>query len=182
MNQQPQITSEALRAKMKLPPPLAGPYQKVVLAGQKIMFSETMLPQIQALMKGPDPLGKKIGDGATALLAILIDQSHHTLPPQLLIPAGMEFCTDFAELLRHAGMQVADTDVSTGIETMIATVMQKLGVTPDKLAGLAKGQAPQPGAQPAAPQQPAPQAPPAAGAPAAAQPNTSSVATDAEGN
>jgi hypothetical protein len=166
-----QITSQSVRSKMKLPPPMQGPYARIVMAGQKIMFSQQMTPQITALMKGQGTLGQKIGNGVTALLAILIDQSNHTLPPQLLIPAGVELCTDFADLLRGSGVQVADNDTSEGIETMVAAVMQKLGVTPQKLLAAKSGaaqQPPTPGPTPA----PAP----------AQQPSTTDVATDDEGN
>lgn len=182
MSTQPttQITSEAMRAKMKLPPAMQGPYQRVVLAGQKIMYSQQMAPQIQALMKGPGTMGDKIGQAVVALIALLIDQSNHTLPPQLIVPSGVEFCTDFAALLRQAGQQVTDQDVAAGMEAMVSQVMQKLGVTPEKLGALAKGQ-PVPGAQP---QQPTPQPQPAAAPaqPAAPAAAGTSVATDASGN
>ena len=138
-NAAPKLTSASMRGHMKLPPALQGPYAKIVMAGQKIMFSAQMAPQIQALLATQDPIGKKIGDGVAALLGALVDQSHHTLPPQLVIPAGIEFCTDFADLLRQSGMQVSDQDVSVGMETFIATVLGKTGMTPGKLAAVSKG-------------------------------------------
>lgn len=179
-----QLTSQAMRAKMKIPPAMQGPYARVVMAGQKIMFSQQMVPQIQQLMQGQGTLGQKIGNGVTALLAMLIDQSNHTMPPSLLIPAGIELCTDFADLLRGSGMQVQDADTSTGIETMVESVMQRLGVTPQKLATALQNKgtpaaataAPQPGTPPPAAAAPQP------GAPAAAAPDPTAVATDDQGN
>ena len=148
-----QITSQSVRAKMKLPPAMVGPYQRVVMAGQKIMYSPQMLPQIQALLKGPGEIGQKMGQGAIALMGMLIDQSHHTLPPQLIVPAGIELITDFADLLTKAGQKVNDHDIALGMETYVGDVMQKLNITPEKLQQSMGG-----GAQ-AAPQ--APTAPPA---------------------
>lgn len=170
-----QLTSQAMRAKMKLPPPMQGPYARVVMAGQKIMFSQQMTSQIQALLQGPGTLGQKIGNGVTALLAILIDQSNHTMPPSLLIPAGIELCTDFADLLRGSGMGVADTDTSEGIETMVQSVMTQLKVTPQMLASALQRKGAPGAAAPAAPAVPAPAAP-------AAGPDTADAATDDQGN
>lgn len=162
-----QINSAFVQSKMQIPPNLQVPFQKIMLAGKAIMYSQHMAPQIAALVKNDDPMGQKIGDGVVALMALLISQSNHTMPPQLIIPCATAFVTEFADFLRHAGLQVQDGDVAEGMSAMIGQIMQRVGITPQKLqAMLASKRGGQPPGAPAAGAPVPGGAQPPAGAPA----------------
>ena len=163
-----QITPDSVRASMKLPPNLEAPYERVITAGKKIMYSPVMDDQITQLLKAPGTVGHKLGTGATALVALMIQQSNHTMPGQLIIPAATELLVWFAQYLRSAGLKVSDNDIAEGMSEMVAQIMQAAGLSPDKLqAALAaqkNGPAPNPAAAGATPGGPPPAAPGPAGA------------------
>lgn len=162
-----QLNSSFVQSKMQIPPNLQVPYQKIIAAGRAIMYSQQMSPQIVALMKGPDPVGQKLGQGAVALIALMVAKSNHTMPPQLIIPCATELLTEFADFLTKAGVQVTDQDIANGMAVMVGQIMQRCGISPQQLQAMmaSKGKQAAGGAQPPA----APGAPPAA--PPAAPPS-----------
>lgn len=151
------VTPQSVRAQMKLTPQLQAPYERVVAAGRKLLYSEQMAPQIQELLRGPGDIGEKLGKGVVALMAILISQANGTMPPQIIIPAATELVAEAGDFLRGAGAKVTDGDVAEGMAVMVQEILSRSGITPDKIPQLLKqgGAAPQPAAA-AAPQPGAP--------------------------
>lgn len=148
------ITPQSVRSQMKLSPELQAPYERVVAAGRKILYSEQMTPQIQELLRGPGDMGEKIGKGVVALMAIMIAKSNNTMPPQVIIPAATELVAEAGDFLRGAGAKVTDGDIAEGMAVMVQEILARSGITPDKIpALLQQGGAP---AQAAAPQAAAP--------------------------
>lgn len=156
------LTPEFIRSKMQLPPQLQQAYERVVMAGKKIMYSEQMQPHMKELLKGKGSIGDKLGDGVVMLMGLLYAQSNHTLPPGVVIPAATELVVEAADFLRKAGMKVTDHDIAEGIAAMIAQVMQRAKISPDQLRQSfqqqQQQQQPVPGMpDPRAPAQPLPQ-------------------------
>lgn len=146
------ITPAAVRSQMTIPPDKAGAYERIVAAGKKILYSEQMQPQIDELIKAPGDMGQKIGQGVVGLIALLLDQSNGTLPPQLIIPAATELVAEVGDFLKQSGMKVSDADISEGMASMVELLMEKAGVSPEQLPELLKQQGgAQPPAAPAAP-------------------------------
>ena len=141
------ITPASMREKMKLPPNMQQPYERVVLAAKKIMYSEQMKPQMMELLKGPGTVGSKIGQGVVALMALLVSHSNNTIPPQLILPAATELVAEAGDFLRKVGMKVTDHDLAEGMAYMVGEILGRAGVTPDKIPDLLKQQG-QPAAAP----------------------------------
>ena len=128
------ISPEKVQASLALPPNLQEPYQRVVLAGMKVMFSkETHSTMIEELNK-PGAMGKKLGEGIAGLMLLLFQQSRKTMPPQLLIPAGTYLLAQAADFAKKSGQPVTNADVAQGTTIMINTILPKFGVDPNKLA------------------------------------------------
>jgi hypothetical protein len=127
----PKVTPQTVRSKMAVPQQFQNAYERVVLAGRKLMYSDQMSDQIGQLMKGPGALGDKLGQGVLGLMAIITDQSKGTLPPQIIIPAGAELVAEAADLLHKAGVKVTDQDIAQGMTSFINGVMSKAKVDPN---------------------------------------------------
>ena len=125
---------------MQLQPNMRQAYMRVVMAGKKVMYSPQMQGQVVELLKGPGSMGHKLGQGVVSLMGILLEQSQNTLPPQLIIPAATELVAEAADFLRKAGAKVSDNDIAEGIADMIATVMQRAGISPEQLPELMRQQ------------------------------------------
>ena len=129
---------EAIQAAMHLQPQQQAQLQRIVLAGQKVMFDakthHLMLEQLQ----GPDPLPVKLGRGIAGLMALLWQESKRALPPNLMIPAGMVLVAYAAKFLRDAGEQVSDKDFGEAVKVMTSAMLGAAGVDPDKLTAAAR--------------------------------------------
>jgi hypothetical protein len=158
------FSPQAVRAGMQMPPELQEPYQRVVTAGMKVMFDPKSRNQVMALLQQEGPLAQKLGQAIAGLLLMMFEQSNKTMPPQVMIPAGVELLSHAVDLLAKAGQQVSPQEIAAATEIFITTMLKKFNIDPNKLQeGIAQGAGRQ---QPAAPaEQPAPEAPPQEGAP-----------------
>lgn len=149
------ITPDMLRSKMHLTGPQAQQLDRMVLAGLKVMFSKQSHPMMMEVMNGPDPVPYKLSQGVCGLLGLLMRESKNSLPPNLLVPAGMILMAHAAEFLRKSGTKVSDKDIGDGIQMMTDTLLHSAGMNGDKVAAAgAKGMG-KVAAQPAAPAEPA---------------------------
>lgn len=135
-----ELTPQAVRGQMQIPPELQDTYDRLVMAGKKVLYSEAMAPQIQELLRGEGELGEKLGQGVVALLAMLIDKSNGTLPPQLIIPAGVELVVEAGNFLKDAGQKVTKEDIAEGTAVLVGEILQRAGVSMDQLPQLLSGQ------------------------------------------
>lgn len=143
-----ELTPAAVRGQMQIPPEMQETYERLVMAGKKILYSEQMAPEIQGLLQSPGDLGQKLGQGVVALLAMLIDKSNGTLPPQLIIPAGIELVVEAGNFLKDAGQAVSKEDVAEGTATLVGEILQRAGVSLEQLPQMLSGGRPQAAPEP----------------------------------
>lgn len=129
-----ELTNEAVSKDIKMPPELQEAYDRVVIAGMKVMFSKeshrAMLQEIQR----PGPMGQRLGKGIAGLLLLLFKESNGTMPPAVMIPAGVKLLMEAVDFLRKSGLEKpTNADIGEGIQIMMATVLEKFGVAPDKM-------------------------------------------------
>lgn len=125
---------EAIRAGLHLSGNQGAQLDRIVLAGKKIMFSPQSHKLFLDQLNGPGTLAQKMGQGVAGLMGLLWQESRQSLPPELLIPAGMCLVAVAADFLRKGGMEVTDEDVAGGIEALVTALLQAGGVDPDKVA------------------------------------------------
>jgi hypothetical protein len=160
------VTADGVRAKMPLKGQQLEEYDRLVLAGKKIMYSEQLKPQMLALLKGPGTDGEKIGKGVVGVVGLLYTHLNGTMPPQMIIPVATELVADVADFLSKAGMQISDDDVAEGMATMIEEILGRAGISPEQIPELLQQQqqgGQQAGAAPATPMEESPEGAPDAG-------------------
>jgi len=139
-----------IRAKIKIPANLKDAYKRIVSAGLKIMFDAKTHKMVLDTINAGGDLGKNIGEGAAGLVFLIYKQAKNP-PPQLMIPAGMEFVLQAFEYIEKTQLvPYTPANLSTAIKVMTRTVLQQSGANVsalDKAMG-ASPQAP-PGAPPA---------------------------------
>jgi hypothetical protein len=129
-----ELTQENVSKNIKMPPELQKAYDKVVIAGMKMLFSkETHRIMLKELQRG-GPLADRLGKGIAGLMLILYKESNATMPPAVIIPAGIELLMQAVDFLRKTGLEkVTNKDIGDGMEQMITIIAQKFGASPDKL-------------------------------------------------
>ena len=128
------LSPAAIEAKMHLPPNMQEPFQRIVVAGLKVMFD----PQTHHLMlkelSGPGPMPQKLGLGVAGLMALLFQQAQRSMPPQLLIPCGLVLLAHAAEFVAKAGQPLTAQDFGAAAETLTAAILKAAKVDPAKVA------------------------------------------------
>ena len=128
------VTPEQVRKDMQLPPELQNAYERVVVAGMKMMFSKETNKYMLQQLEAPGSMAEKLGNGVAELMLLLFMQSNKTMPPQVIIPAGTELVVQAADFINQAGLaEVTNRDVGDGIQVMMAVVLKQFGVDPAKL-------------------------------------------------
>lgn len=135
------LSPEALQAQMHLTPQQSAQLDRIVLAGKKVMFSQDTHKLMLKELDGPGTIGQKIGNGVAGLVALLWQESQRSIPPMLLIPAGVVLCAVVAQFLKQAGQGITDQDIGNAIETMTNMLLSASGTDPDKLANAGGGKA-----------------------------------------
>jgi hypothetical protein len=144
------FTVQGARAKMNMPKDLQAAYVRIVEAGMKVMFDPQTRGQTIAAMEEPGDMATKLGDGVAAVMALLFKESNKTMPPQLIIPCGVELLLHAAAVAKSGGMEIDNNTMAEAMAIMIEKVMQTSGV--DAAAGgMIAGGDPGQGAQQGAP-------------------------------
>ena len=128
------VTPDQVRKDMKLPPELQQAYERVVVAGMKMMFSKETNKYMLQQLEAPGSMAEKLGSGVAELMLMLFMQSNKTMPPQVIIPAGSELVVQAADFINQAGLaEVTNRDVGDGIQVMMAIILKQFGIDPAKL-------------------------------------------------
>lgn len=135
---------------MQVPDQFKQAYNRVVLAGMKVMFSpethQLMLQQLSENASLPD----RIGHGVADLLTILYKKSNATLPPQVIIPAGMNLCLQALDFVMRSGREKVDEKVvAATLETFIHVILESAGTNLDQVMQMLQQPQGQPQQQPA---------------------------------
>jgi hypothetical protein len=141
----------------KVPQPMQAAYQKIVLAGMKIMFSAQTHPfMVQQLSQKGDVVDH-VAQYVAGLLGVMYKQSKGTMPIKAAIPAATALMCEALDFLDKSGkLKITDQVVAQCTKGVAAYVLQKFGVTPQRLAQMKAGQgAPAQSAPPATPTPPA---------------------------
>jgi hypothetical protein len=137
----------------KTDPRLAPAIKKTVAAGQEVMYSpHTRQMTVRALGQAKDP--EAIGQAVAKLVGVLFNQSHKTLPMQVLVPAATLLLFEGLQFMEDAGaIKITPNFLAECTKSMGSSVLQLFGVTPDKLQSMVNQN--KPGAQSAQPAPPA---------------------------
>lgn len=140
--QNPLIIKAEAAVDAKVSPADKEAYDKIVLAGMKVMFSkETHGQLIQGFKEAGDPL-TAIVDGVIALIGILFQQSKGTMPPGPMVLAGQSLLMEALDFMEESRLiEVNEQMLGQATQQYIETLLPKIGLTPDKMkAALAKAQ------------------------------------------
>ena len=137
-------TEEAIQA--KVPKNMQEAFQRIVLAGSKVMYSKESQNLIADELKSDGDPAEIAGTGVAKLLGLLMAHSKGTMPMQAAIPAITVLLCEALDFMEQAGKVKVDADLlARATQDMASAVMQMMGLTPDKLSSIMQksGQTPQ---------------------------------------
>ena len=109
-------------------------YDKIVMAGMKVMFSKDTHGQLlEGLQESEDKMTSAV-EGVIGLLGILYKQSKNTMPIGPMMLAGQSLLMEALDFMEQGGMIEVTTDLlDDATEKYIETLLPKLGVTKEKM-------------------------------------------------
>lgn len=147
--QEPDVfTVEGARAKMNMPKELQAAYVRIVEAGMKLMFDPSTRAQTIAFMEKPGEPAQKLGEGVASVMGLLFKESNQTMPPQLIIPCGVELLLHASAVAKSGGMEFDKNTLAEAMAIMIELLMKHFNVNPSG-GLLSTGAGPQDEAPPA---------------------------------
>lgn len=141
MQDTPQTGSKS-GAERFLPENLRAAFDRAVVAGQRLMFSEQMKEMIEQLLATQDPPEKKVAEGIAGLMGALMQKSKPQFPPQLVVPVAVELAYEGVQFLTEAGKiePLSEEQMRTAIQATIALVVTKMGAKPEQVRAMMSGQ------------------------------------------
>lgn len=125
---------------MTIPEEMKDAYNRVVMAGMKIMFSQETHQFMLQQLDGPEPLAQKLGEGIGMLMMMIHGESNGTIPPYTIFPAGQNLMLQAIEFIQEGGVDVTDQEFGDALEIFYRFVAEKFGTTLEELLEIAQQQ------------------------------------------
>lgn len=128
------LTKKSVEENIKMPPELQEAYERVVIAGMKVMFSKESHKVMLEELQREGLMDQRLGKGIAGLMLLLFKESNETMPPAVIIPAGMKLMMEAVDFMRETDLgQPTNAEIGGGMQIMISTILEKFGVAPDKM-------------------------------------------------
>ena len=134
------ITPESIQSKLHLQPPQVPQLQRIVVAGMKVMFDPKTHKMMLEELHKPGELSMRLGQSIAGLMGILLKESNNSLPPQLIIPAGVVLLAHAADFVAKTGTDISDKDVGDAMQVFVHVVLHMNGMDSQKMAALGEQQ------------------------------------------
>lgn len=110
-------------------PELRDAYERVLVAGKKMMYAPETAEAIQGIiLDDAVPMKNKLGEGIANLLVMMDNQGNGTIPKDVLIPVGVSLMFEAADYMFECGLEVTPEDLSDGMEMMVYSIYEAYGV------------------------------------------------------
>jgi hypothetical protein len=134
INSNQDLTPDAVWSNIEMPEELQEAYERIVLAGMKILFSQGTNRELLKRIDGPGPIGIRLGKGMATLMLLLFKQSNQTIPPNVIIPAGLYLLSQAADFLKKTEVEeVTNKDIADSMVEFINTLITSFGGDTQKM-------------------------------------------------
>lgn len=113
-------------------------YEKVVLAGMKILYDDKTRDKVLAMVKqSKDDPARAMAMAAQTLILQMDEQSGGTIPQEIILPAAAEILEHLAELVNESGLaQVDETVLGDAGQQLLMGLAQAYDVSPEEVQEL----------------------------------------------
>lgn len=157
-----ELSSAATRKAMNIPKNLEQAYDRLIKAGLRVMFDQRTRDKTLNFIEQSAGDPEKLAEGVVAVVVTLYQESNGTMPPNLIIPVGIELLVHASEVASAGGLKVGKEVIAEAMASFVHQVLIKFGATPEQMQKLMSGMD---SGQQAPTGQQAPQAPTGAPAP-----------------
>ena len=99
---------------------------RIVLAGQKVMFSEKTHKYMLEMLDKPGDTSGKLAYGIVELMGLMLQQSKGNMPPQLIIPGASMLLLKACEFVARTGGEMNMDIYAEAVKLMIAGLRKQI--------------------------------------------------------
>ena len=128
------LSTKDVSDNINVPPESQEAYERVVIAGMKVMYSKESHRMMLKELQKEGPIDQRLGKGIAGLMLLLFKESNGTMPPAVISPAGIKLVMEAVDFMRSTKLaNPTNGDIGNGVQIMIAIILEKFGVAPDKM-------------------------------------------------
>lgn len=129
---------------MQMPEKDMADFEKVVLAGMRLMYNEKTFAIFQrGLTRTDRPVPQRLAAESAGLMKMLYDKSNGTMPKQIIAPAAAMLLMEMGKFMTEAGIeQVTSEQVKEATGLLMNALKAMFSAKPDQPAQNAAPQAP----------------------------------------
>lgn len=124
---------ELAKMRQSMPEKTRQAFDRVVLAGKKILYSRETRGMIDKFMQIEAPIAEKLGSGIANVVIMIDNQANGNIPKDVIIPAATVLLFDAADFLRQTGEQISTQDIGKAYEMMFYGIYSGYGIKPEQL-------------------------------------------------
>lgn len=122
-----------------LPANLKEPFERTVLAGMKVMYSDQMQDMIDKEFSGDKPMFQKLGESIAGLMGLLASNAKG-MPPEVVVPAGIELMHEAAAFIRESNRgDPTPDDLKRAAQYFVVLIMQSHGQSKEAITQALSG-------------------------------------------
>ena len=123
-----------------MPPEMKQAFQKVVLAGKKMLYSPDTREMINEVLNSEAEMGEKLGAGIANLMIMMDNQAQGAIPKDVMIPAATVLLFDAADALKQSGETISAEELGQAYEIMFYNIFAGYGAQPEQVDKVLDGQ------------------------------------------
>lgn len=116
-----------------MPPKMRTAFEKVVLAGKKVLYSKETQSVVSRFLDADMPVANKLGEGIANLVVMLDNKSNGAIPKDVMIPAATVLLFDAADFLKQTGEKITAADIGKAYELMFYGIYMAYGMQPEQV-------------------------------------------------
>jgi len=116
-----------------MPPKMKNAFERVVLAGKKILYSKETQQMVDEFLQGDLPVANKLGEGVANIVVMIDNKANGAVPKDVLIPAATVLLFDAADFLKRTGETVTSEDIGKAYELMFYGIFSAYGAQPEQV-------------------------------------------------
>lgn len=131
--QQLDQNAELMRMAQAMGPERQEAFQRVVLAGKRILYGKETQGIIDEFMSVDAPIEEKLGTGIANLVIMIDNKAQGNIPKDVMIPAGTLLLFDAADFLRQSGERISVEQLGSAYEHMFYGIFSGYGAAPEQV-------------------------------------------------
>ena len=125
--------AELQKMRSNMPPKMRNAFDRVVLAGQRIMYGKETKQVVEQFLSHDMPVANKLGEGVANLVVMIDNKANGAIPKDVLIPAGTVLLFDAADFLKQTGETISAQDIGKAYELMFYGIFEAYGGKPEQV-------------------------------------------------